>query len=283
MDRVNEAMTIVELLDERRRLLELTYRMLGSTGAAESVIDETYRRWYELPGPARARIEAPGSWLAEVADGICRARLAGTGPGEGAAAPSEKTLGKEVGVVMRRALRSFSPAERAAYLLNEVFGAAPDAATGTAMQPRRTVPAGPASGNPSGRRSPPSPADRHDEVAHTLLRACLRGDEVLLVSVLTPDCTAVFDGGGKVRALVTPVHGARLVARTLMTLLPRCPRTRLQTRAINGRTGLVVFSDRQVAAVISLDVAGRRIQQLYVILNPDKLRSWREPDGEATR
>jgi RNA polymerase sigma-70 factor (ECF subfamily) len=43
---------------------------------------------------------------------------------------------------------------------------------------------------------------------------------------------------------------------------------------VNGRTGLVVRYDRQVAGVISLDVAGSRVVQVWVTLNPDKLRSW---------
>lgn len=43
-----DAEPIAELLDERRYLLDVAYRMLGSPGEAESVVDETYRRWYGL-------------------------------------------------------------------------------------------------------------------------------------------------------------------------------------------------------------------------------------------
>ncbi|MEV7994740.1 RNA polymerase subunit sigma [Streptomyces sp. NPDC086077] len=278
MDRAHDELPLEELLDERRHLLEAAYRMLGSTGAAESVIDETYRRWFELPGPARARIDAPGPWLAGVAYSICRARLAGTGPGQGWAARPEERLGKEVGAMLRRALRSFSPAERAAFMLNEVFGIAPGAAFDSVAQPKDTGPTHPALGSPRPRRSPPPGAQRQDEVVHAFRQACLTEDEALLESLLAPDPTAVFDGGGKVRALVTPVHGGRQVTRTLLTLLPRSPRTSLRIRDVNGRTGLVVYSDRQVAAVISLGVSGHRIQQICVILNPDKLGTWSELD-----
>ncbi|MFD7439338.1 RNA polymerase subunit sigma [Streptomyces sp. NPDC059861] len=281
MDRAYDATPLVDLLDERRHLLELAYRMLGSTSAAESVIAETYRRWYELPGPARARIEAPGPWLADVAGSICRARLAGTGPGNGRAAQPEEKLGHEVGAMLRRALRSFSPAERASFMLNEVFGIAPGAAAGTVAQPEDTEQTHTAFDSPRPRRSPPPGAQRQDEVAHAFRRACLTEDEALLESLLAPGSTAVFDGGGKVRALVTPVHGSRQVTRTLLTLLPSSPRTSLQTRDVNGLTGLVVYSDRQVAAVISLGVTGRRIQRICVILNPDKLSTWSELDDGA--
>ncbi|MGO4431318.1 RNA polymerase subunit sigma, partial [Streptomyces sp. MCAF7] len=64
MDHAGDAVPIAELLDERRYLLDVAYWMLGSGGAAESVIDETYRRWYGLSDAARARIAVPRSWLA---------------------------------------------------------------------------------------------------------------------------------------------------------------------------------------------------------------------------
>jgi RNA polymerase sigma-70 factor (ECF subfamily) len=85
---------------------------------------------------------------------------------------------------------------------------------------------------------------------------------------------AFFDGGGKVRAPTGPVHGNRQVARRLLTLVARPPRITLHTHSVNGRTGIVVRCDHQVAAVISLDIAGRHAVQVWVTLNPDKLRSW---------
>ncbi|MFD1275668.1 sigma factor [Streptomyces kaempferi] len=69
-------MPITELLDERRFLLDVAYWMLGSPAAAESVVDQTYRRWYELSDAERHRIGVPRSWLARTAGGICLDRLA---------------------------------------------------------------------------------------------------------------------------------------------------------------------------------------------------------------
>ncbi len=50
-------------------------------------------------------------------------------------------------------------------------------------------------------------------------------DAELLASLLCPDATAFFDGGGKVRTLIRPAHGGRLVAHSLLTLLTHRPRT----------------------------------------------------------
>jgi RNA polymerase sigma-70 factor (ECF subfamily) len=53
----------------------------------------------------------------------------------------------------------------------------------------------------------------------------------------------------------------------------------VHAQSVNGRTGLVVRYDRQVAAVIGLDITGGRVVQVWVILNPDKLRSWNRTGG----
>ncbi|MGI3199339.1 hypothetical protein ACRJ4W_13325 [Streptomyces sp. GLT-R25] len=60
-------------------------------------------------------------------------------------------------------------------------------------------------------------------------------------------------------------------------MVARRPRITLHTHSVNGRTGIVVRYDRQVAAVISLDIAGHHAVQVWVTLSPDKLRSWNLP------
>lgn len=121
-----DAVPIAELLNERRYLLDVAYWMLGSTGAAESVVDETYRRWYGLSGAARRRITTPRSWLAKTVGGICLDLLPDGGAdgrrrgvraqAQDAEGPQEK-LEEEVSRVLLNALDSLSPAERAAFVL----------------------------------------------------------------------------------------------------------------------------------------------------------------------
>ncbi|MFJ9248248.1 hypothetical protein [Streptomyces sp. NPDC101776] len=118
---------------------------------------------------------------------------------------------------------------------------------------------------------------QHDGVVRAVCRACVTEDGELLASLVCPDVTAVFDGGGRIRALTGPVHGARPVADSLLRLLPRRPHTTLTTHSVNGRTGLVARYGHQVAAVIRIDVANDRVAQFWVVLNPDELRSWNRP------
>jgi RNA polymerase sigma-70 factor (ECF subfamily) len=280
MGGADDAVPIAELLEERRYLLDVAYWMLGSGSEAEDVVAEVYRRWYELPESARAGIGSPRAWLAKAAGGVCLDRLALPGRGEGGAGGVEERLFQEVGGVLLGALDALSPVERAAFVLNDVFGMTPGAVADIVGQsePECVELAERARRSVRARRERPQDAAEHDAVARRVRQACVAQDAGVLASLLAPDVTAFFDGGGKVRALVEPVHGSERVARSLLGLLGGRPRTTVHAQSVNGRTGLVVRYDRQVAAVIGLDVTGDRVAQVWVILNPDKLRSWNRTD-----
>ncbi|WP_181808864.1 sigma factor [Streptomyces shenzhenensis] len=126
-----ETVPITELLDERRFLLDVAYWMLGSPAAAEGVVDQTYRRWYELSDAERHRIAVPRSWLARTAGGMCLDRLAPAGPGatghEDDARRRPAGAEEGAGRVVPNVLGSLSSAERATFvrtasLLNPAAG-----------------------------------------------------------------------------------------------------------------------------------------------------------------
>jgi DNA-directed RNA polymerase specialized sigma24 family protein len=58
-------------MSERRRLINLAYRLLGSLAEAEDAVQETYARWYALSRQQQEAIENPGAWLTTVASRIC--------------------------------------------------------------------------------------------------------------------------------------------------------------------------------------------------------------------
>src|SRR3954451_3909493 len=59
------------LMRERRQLINLTYRLLGSLAEAEDAVQETYARWYAMSRQQQDAIESPGGWLATVGSRIC--------------------------------------------------------------------------------------------------------------------------------------------------------------------------------------------------------------------
>src|ERR1700761_2615995 len=58
-------------MSERRQLINLAYRLLGSLAEAEDAVQEAYARWYGLPPERQRAVESPGAWLTTVASRIC--------------------------------------------------------------------------------------------------------------------------------------------------------------------------------------------------------------------
>ncbi|MFJ3759676.1 RNA polymerase subunit sigma [Streptomyces sp. NPDC090080] len=269
MDSVDDVMSIAEMVEERRHLTAVAHRMLGSRAGAGSVVDEVYRRWYGLSARERARIVRPLSWLVTSTGHICLARLA--------AGPSNPPDGPPPG----------RPGE-ARNVRHRVLGTTPDAHSAVVGKPEperererewereweRGGPGDRARHSLRARRARPTAPQEHDAVSGALRDACVTQAPEALAALLAPDVSVSFDGGGKVRTRVRSVHGSRQVARSLLTLLAPQPRTTLNTGSVNGRTGLVAHYDREIAAVLTLDVAAPYVVQVWVTLNPDKLRSW---------
>src|SRR5204863_4242234 len=139
--------TLTALMSERRQLVNLAYRLLGSLAEAEDAVQETYTRWYALSRRQQDAIESPGAWLTTVASRIClnllgsararRERYVGewipeplpertewiSGRTGAAADPADRvTLDESVGMAFLVVLEAMTPAQRVAFILHDVFG-----------------------------------------------------------------------------------------------------------------------------------------------------------------
>jgi RNA polymerase sigma-70 factor (ECF subfamily) len=241
--------SLAEMLDERQHLLEVATWMFGSAGLADRIVEETYRRWYALSDDELAGIAVPRAWLTKVAEGICLELLA-----FGAGVLPQVTA--------TTAARTSHPATTG-HGEPAAASAAPAAARSSVEHPRLH--------NGAAREM----VDRHDRVARRFAAACRTADTAALAAVLAADAVVVSDGGGKLRAAVRPVHGADEVAGFVAALLSGQPGTALTAELVNGRTGLVLRQAGQAVAVVSLSVAEAAVTAVWIVLNPDKLESWK--------
>lgn len=299
--------SLTTIFSERRVLLNLAFRMLGSSYDAEDVVQETYTRWYALSEESQRGIRSPMAWLVRVASRICLDQLssarvrreryvgewlpeplpetswdrvrpanAGTDPADFVSLDESVTMGVLV------ILDSVTPAERVAFILHDIFGVpfkeiaetvgrTPDACRQLATSARRRVRAAEPRGITSG---------RHKDVVSAFKRACETGDLDGLVGLLDTNAVARSDGGGSVRTALRPIVGGEKIARFVNGVLRKEPGTTLTEEMVSGQPGMVGRIDGATVVVISFDLNDSGlIDHLWVMMHPEKLHAWRIRDA----
>ncbi|HUM69416.1 MAG TPA: RNA polymerase sigma-70 factor, partial [Chloroflexota bacterium] len=100
-----------------------------------------------------------------------------------------------------------------------------------------------------------------------------QGDMAGLLALLAEDVVEYSDGGGQVVAAIKPVRGADKVARFFLGLMKKLPDSLAHRLTIaNGRPAIISYIDGAPVNVTILDIDDGRIQRIYNIVNPDKLR-----------
>jgi len=291
------------VISERRRLINLAYRLLGSLAEAEDAVQETYARWYAMSGPQQDTIASPGAWLTTVASRICldmlrsararRERYVGEWvpeplpeqaewisgqPGGIPADPADRvTLDESVSMAFLVVLESMTPAERVTLILHDVFGYSfaevagivgrtPAACRQLASSARRRIRAS---------QAPAAPTARQASLVRAFKQAWEARDINALIGLLDPRATVVADGGGQALAALHPIEGGEQIARYLVDLASRTPSgVTILERTVNGQPGLVAQQDGVTVTVFAFDVASDRITHIWAVRNPDKLRPW---------
>ncbi|MGW4908936.1 RNA polymerase sigma factor SigJ [Streptomyces sp. NPDC004270] len=291
------------IMSERRQLMNIAYRLLGSLAEAEDAVQETYTRWYTMSPQQRDAVESPGAWLTTVTSRIClnllgsaRARRETyvgewlpeplpertewtTGrPGGTTADPADRvTLDESVNLAFLVVLESMTPAERVAFILHDVFchsfaevaeivGRTPAACRQLASSARRRIRASHPSATPAAERA---------GTIRDFKQAWEAQDIDALIGLLDPDATAIADGGGLAATFLHPIEGSERIAYAWLEIARRRPGDMaLLERTVNGQPGLVAVQAGVTVTVFAFDVAGDRITRIWVVRNPEKLRRW---------
>jgi RNA polymerase sigma-70 factor (ECF subfamily) len=277
----------------RRRLFGLAYRMLGSAADAEDIVQETYIRAREA---AADEIRSPEAYFITIATRLCldqlksarRKRETYIGPWlpepiadiEGLSPENAAEFADDLSFALLMALDRLTAPERAAFLLHDVFDTPfPDIATTLgksqaacrqlASRARKAV-----------RENKPlravAPA-AHEALLTSFAAAVATGDVDALKSLLASDAIAYSDGGGVKRAALNPIRGADKVARFFIGLARKGARQGIapsfQLASINSAPSLLIYLDGALDQTLSIATDSERISALYIVRNPDKLRS----------
>lgn len=269
------------LFDEQRpRLLGITYRMLGALSEAEAVLDDSRERWSagyptELQDPQTAlttlvtraamdrlrhlhagRPGYAGSWLPEPVP--CRSR-------------DDEPMSIELLAAMER----LSPLERAAYVLRVTLARPyPEVATVLGRRPpavrqlvrRARVHLGDAA------TRDPADATRHAVVVRRLAAACRSLSVAALAEVLGPDVVLLSDDGRSAVVRARPVVGRDRVARSIVAVLRRLPRSALaDVEVFNGATGVVLRVGHDPVCALGVRVGTANVASVLLVAGPRKL------------
>jgi RNA polymerase sigma-70 factor (ECF subfamily) len=278
----------------RPHLFSLAYRMLSSAAEAEDVVQDAWLRAASAP----ADLESARGWLTTVVTRLCLDRLKSArakreeyvGPWLPEPVPTDAVETAEDVTARRESvtlaflvlLETLTPAERAAFILREVFDGdyaevadvletTPSAARQLVHRAKTRL--------AEGRPRFDAPPERQREIVARFFEAVRDGDISRLQQYLAADVVLSADGGGKVAAARRPVIGAEAVGRLMVALWtkarlgldPLPDSWQFGLREVNGEPALVALRQGEVDSVFVCSTDADRITSINIIRNPDKL------------
>ena len=289
--------TTADYTEYRPLMFSIAYRMTGSVGDAEDLVQEAFLRLTRVLADGAA-ITSPKAYLATATTRLAISHLRSArvrresyvgawlpeplvtselGPAA-APDPAERAeMSDSLSMAFLILLESLSPTERAVFLLHEVFAydyrEIADI-TGKSEANCRQIFARARQHVDQGRPRFEASREQRDEVARRFFEAAGGGDLNGLLELLAPDVVMMGDGGGKGKARREPTYGPERVARFVLGLFRRAQKEGAYTESalVNGQRGAVAYDCQgRVAAVFTLDIAGGQIQAIRSVVNPDKL------------
>jgi len=277
-------------LEQRPRLFQIAYRLMGTVSDAEDALQDVY---VKLRTQHIGEVTSPRPYLTQAVVRRCldewksarRRREEYVGPWlpepltERESDPAQHAeLSESVSLAFLVMLESLTPVERAVFLLHDVFQypydevstfveKTPEACRQLAHRARERV----AANRP---RFPASP-EKHRQLVQRFMQAVGSGDLHELQAVLAGDVTAYSDGGGFTAAARAPIEGLDHVTRFLLGLRGKAQRMGLNIELrpceVNGLPAVLKLVDGRLFALVSFEIDGEQIRRLFSILNPHKL------------
>jgi RNA polymerase sigma-70 factor, ECF subfamily len=274
-------------------LIDLAFRMLGNIGDAEDVVQDAFSRLLQVDVE---KLDDVRGWLVVVVGRMCLDVLRSArvrhdvgsdaasdvaaqpdGAGESPDPADRVTLDDNVRTALLVVLEKLSPAERAVFVLHDVFrypfeeiasivGRPADSCRKLASRARQRVAT---AGGPA--RFAVEPAE-HRVVAQQFIAACAGGDLEALMRLLDADVAGQVDfGEGMARA---PVQvGRHRVARLLLLYFGAGSGVTLVSQPLNGWPGAFAFKDGRLHALLVLETRDGLITDIHASRNPRMLAS----------
>jgi RNA polymerase sigma-70 factor (ECF subfamily) len=274
-------------------LFSIAYRMTGSASDAEDLVQEAYLRYQARASQEIVSLKAYLSTIITrlALDYLKSARVTReqyTGDwlpeplltSEDGGFPLADLVERQeaLSLAFLRVLEVLSPPERAVFLLHEVFDY-PFSEIGRMLEKspancRQIFHRATQALQDKRLRFEPEP-QRQRQLLLSFLSASQAGDMAALTSLLAQDAVSWSDGGGKVPSILKPIHGQQAVARFWCFWMNKARKNQrpltFTLAEINGSPAILFWEEGSLVIVISLILSAAGIQEIYALLNPEKL------------
>ncbi|KAA2240357.1 sigma-70 family RNA polymerase sigma factor [Chitinophaga agrisoli] len=286
-------------LEYKTLLFSIAYNMLGSVDAAEDLVQDTYLKWMEmrpenvqhhkaylvkiitnksinyLHSARVKREEYIGIWLPEPlqqSDTQSFRRV-------------EMYHALSIGIMVL--LEKLTPHERAIFLLKEVFAydyhELAEIFDKTADNCRQLFKRAKDHLGQGTRRFEVD-IQAHEKILQRFMEAVSEGQMEQLVDLLKEDIVLFADGGGtfipvnrqRLTAALRPIYGREHVCRLLISAVPKLyqaiPEARREIAIANGLPSIISYVRTEAVSLVSIELEGGQIKNIYVQTNPEKLK-----------
>ena len=268
----------------RSALFALSYRMLGSVTDAEDMMQEAWIRWQATS----TIVESPKAFLYRLMTRLCidrlrhlrreREKYIGLWLPEPLVNQQDKleTL-ESISYAFLVLLECLSPVERAVFILREVFdyeyAQIANIVNKSAVNCRQIF-------HRSRKRILANQSkfnlarQEQNLLIDRFVIAWNQGDLDTLINLITEDAVFYSDGGGKVTAAVKPLQGHIKIARFLLAIKRSnlIPDFSSQVVLVNDGIGILNTVDCQPQSIFIFYFSDRKIETIFAVVNPNKLK-----------
>ena len=276
----------------RPALLALAYRMLGEMAQSEDMVQEAWVRWHHR----QSDVAVPKAFLLTTVTRLCLDEL-GSARARREESRSDRLpepvqldesgIGRvetidQLSMAFLVLLQRLTPAERAVFLLHEVFDMRHDeiarrlgkndtACRQLLSRARKHVAAE--------RRVFQTSHEEHRRLLMAFVSAANGGEQEPLLELLAEDAVLIADAGpggtryGRIRNVGRPVLGrAKIAALMQAAARQRLPPAEFQERVLNGEPAAVGFRDGSAVVAVLVSIAEGKIRHVFLQADPERLR-----------
>lgn len=281
-----------ELFEQYKGLLfTLAYQITGSVSDAEDAVQDVFVKLYDVKPE---KLAEPKAYLCKMVTNNCldflksarkqREQYFGEWLPEPVITSTDELpelviQGEMVSYALLVLLEKLSPSERAVFVMREAFGfeyeEIADIVGKSEVNCRQIFK------RAKGKLLLASPKSYRSSASKEwilgFMQALEQDDVDRVVSMLSEDVILVSDGGGKAIAAVHPIESRQAVIRFLFGLIRKSNQDGeildIEILGINGQNGIVIRSAKRIQAVALVHIEQELIGNIYIIRNPDKLKS----------